>query len=218
MMRTPKQEVGRILEELDGQFHTLFSGTKIDEIGLAELAFSQLLEQATSGVSLDEMMSGLLTGMADLPIPQEYLQHFLKACAHLVSATLHHQRGNESGAWQQISDAKAEVGGALALFVLSSELGYKKSVLAASGGNGLGKKNNDIKKFVIDAWQLGSFKNPTAAGLAISNRFFKPHENPELNLKDYNAVHLSMDRLPKTFAGWISKKVKSKADGCSASG
>ncbi|NMM13576.1 MAG: hypothetical protein HHJ17_08580 [Rhodoferax sp.] len=211
-MRTSKQEVGRILAELDGQLQRLFDGTKFADIGLAELAFRQLLESANAGVSLEEMMSDLLAKMANFPIPQEYLQHVLKACAHSVSATLHSQSGNEIGAWQQLSDAKNEAGCALALFVNSSEQHHRKTAFSTSGGNSRGGQNAKLREFVLTEWKLlklgDSNLKPGTAAKSIADRFFSPRGNPyqrpALNLDDYDA-ETKLDGLERAFGDWIRK-------------
>ena len=210
MMRTPKQEVGRILAELNGQLQMLFDGTKFADIGLAELAFHQLLESASAGVSLEEMMNDLLARMANLPIPQQYLQHVLKACAHSVSATLHSQSGNEIGAWQQLSDAKNEAGCALALFVNSSEQHHRKTEFSTSGGNNRGDQNARLREFVLNEWKLLKLRDtnlkPGTAAKSIADRFFsprgKPFQRPELNLDDYDA-ETKLDGLERAFGDWI---------------
>ena len=126
-MRTIEAEVEQILAGLDEQFRLSFCGTKIADMGLADLAFKQLLEQVSGGGSLEETMSGIFVGLAKMPIPQQYLKHFLKACAHSVSAVLFHRHGNEIEAWQQVVDSKAEAGAALAYFISDAELRQKQT-------------------------------------------------------------------------------------------
>ena len=155
-MRTIKAEVEQILVEIDKQFRLAFCGTQIADIGLAQLAFTQLLEQAKVGASIEEMMDDIFAGVVKMPIPQEYLKHFLKTCAHSAAAIHHQESNNVTGAWQQVCDAKAEAGCALAIFVSSSELknsqNEESKMLSEAGKIGADIKNNRTR--LLKEWAL----------------------------------------------------------------
>ena len=92
-MRTVEAEVERILAGLDEQFRLSFCATKVADMGPAGLVFKELLKQMSGGESLEETMSGILTALTQTPLPQQYWKHFLKACAHSVSAVHCHRCG-----------------------------------------------------------------------------------------------------------------------------
>lgn len=151
-----------------------------------------------------------MSGLVNQALPQDYFQHFLKACAHCALAMQLYQSGNEIGAWQQISSARMGSGIALSLFISTSEKKFKAKNKATHSGSMRGKENFAIKEFVIEQWNLGGCKKPTPTGLAIASRFIKPYGNPDLKLSDFGVTKLSMARLEKTFGGWISKEIEKK--------
>ena len=215
-MRTPETEIEKILGALDGHFSAAFEGTNIADSHLVKVAFTLLLEQATAGANLEEIMVMIFSELVKAPKGGAYLQHVLKACAHCASATLQYRSGKEVGAWQQLVDATAEAGVALAIAVAGFEKIHQRKEISSSGGIRKAQKNAQLKKFVEADYLSGKHRNPAAAGAAIAKRFYVPHQNPELRLEDFES-NLSLDRLAKTIEEWI-RKLSTKTDAYQASG
>ena len=188
----------------------VFKGTNIANDRLVKVAFTILLEQAAAGANLEEIMNMIFSKLVKTPKGGAYLQHVFKACAHCASATLQYRSGKEVGAWQQLVDATAEAGAALAIAVGGFEKTHLRKNISSSGGIRKAKKNAKIKNFVEAVYLSGTYKNPTAAGVAIAKRFDVPHQKPELRLEDFES-NLSPDRLAKTFGEWI-RKLSTKTD------
>jgi hypothetical protein len=217
-VRSLEAEIENILAGLDKQYEMLFIKTTITGSGFARLVFIQIHEAASQGVRIEKTVEDICTGLDGLPLPKQYYRHFIKVCAHCVSSILHLQYGKEVEAWQQALDAKAQAGSALSLYVTASEGSRKRRKQGKAGGDRLAQRNQKIKDFVLEQYGLGVIEKPTPAGKKISYRFTKPYGDPELKLSDYNAGHLSLDRLEKTFAEWISDEIDPKTDGCQANG
>lgn len=211
-MRTIVAEVERILAGLDVHLKMSFKGTKVADTGLANRAYSQLLEAVNAGESLEEAMGSLIASLAELPVTpkcsREYLWHTLKACGHSVAAIGHHRSGNEVQAWQQACDATAESGCALAIFVSGSERKYKSVKVSTSGGNKRGEKNEPLKKFVLTEWETGGRKKAYPSAQAIAAKFHSENGNPpRRTLREFNSS-LSINNIEKTFEVWIRKELE----------
>jgi hypothetical protein len=209
-MTTPKTEIERILAGLHTQWRSTFENTPIADIELTQVAFNQLLESVARGDRLDETVKSLMTELTNLPIRQDYLQHFLKTCAHCALAIHHAHSGDEIGAWKQISRAQVGAGVVLTIFVSTAESKYKAKIKAVKARSVRSDVTSPIKEFVMTQWDLNAYKNPNQAGLGIASKFRKPHGNPERNLIEFGAESLSMERLDKTFSEWISKEIKER--------
>lgn len=134
---------------------------------------------------------------------RQYLESIFKTCASCAAAVMHHITGSVDEAWSCVVDAQVEAGVALAMYVSDAERRSKSRAVAVNAGGSRGKRNEGLKKFVLEQYATGSYKNPNSGGVKIAERFLgKNGEPPELSFKSYDSG-LSIDNLEKTFIEWI---------------
>jgi hypothetical protein len=114
--------------------------------------------------------------------------------------------GNELEAWKALYIASRDHGEATAIHAATLERIHLQVTKSTKGGANRGYKK--LKDWFLAEYAKDPSEKASKAAKRLAGKFQKPYGEPELKLSDYAAEKMSIDRMEKTFAGWIAESKK----------